>query len=340
MPAKHKKATKIEESIAVYSDPHVYEVGARIIAKAFKVRPTSPLYPGYLACYLLDLEARIHGNRQKAAEANRDIKLWALKGRLAEQVAGVRLPAVPPAPDTVRNWRNRWLPPGTREERLARDYTVLRPRLRDFTDAVCDVGVRRAIELGQFPPDAPKDFAKPHQATSMCMDGTYVDPYSQAELWTDGDVKLRLRSRAASDASVKQQAVVHRPKKDGRQFMGVNHVVAVTRSKFGRVFLGVTRSLGGENVAALALTEEIVRRAGDGVHTLVYDKAMTGWTRECLMANWAVDVVLPATSRRKDAPEVAAAELDAKEAVRRTGNDPVTRANHKTTRKQKRIKKP
>lgn len=346
MPAIRKAATKTEETFALLSDPHLYR-----LFDVFAAHRSTRARPVDLACFLLDVEARIYGNRQKVEAANRSVETWAAKRKLVRAVSGRDLPALAPDAETVRKWRNRWLPP------LKKDEEVSVPEvLVDLLDAATKLGAKRARKLGQFKTDRPRNFADPSPRHNVSMDGTWLTPFSHAKQWRDpsGHEHL-LRSRAKSKNTIREQRVVHSMTKDGRKVMGVNHVVGVTRTKYGRVFLGVQRALGGENTAALELTERIIKHTGDGVHSLTYDKGFHGWTTDHLAAIHGIQTVLPAKvansepteeeklDRMLAEQELRVLQFDPQETLRRTGNHPTVSTGaakkHGSAKKPKKVKK-
>lgn len=345
MPAIRKAATKTEETLALLSDPHFYQ-----LFDVFAARRTTPARPSDLACFLLDVETRIHGNRQKVEAANKAVETWATKRKLVRAVSGRDLPAVAPDADTVRKWRNRWIP------RLKKTENVSVPEvLVDLLDTATQLGAKRARKLGQFKTNRPRNFADPSPRHNVSMDGTWLSPFTQAKLWIDpnGNEHL-LRSRATSKDTIREQRVVHSMTKDGRKVMGINHVVGITRTRYGRVFLGVQRALAGENTAALELMERIIRHTGDGIHSLTYDKGFHGWTIDHLAAKYGIQTVIPAKvadSKPTDEEkldlmladqELRVLQFDAEETLRRTGNHPIspgTAGKHGSARKPRRVKK-
>ncbi|WP_030485191.1 hypothetical protein [Nocardioides aequoreus] len=341
MPALRKAPTKTQQAHAMLSDPHLYEL-FDVFAR-HRPGANRPVRPADLACFILDVESRIYGNRQQVEAANAAPTVWAKKRKLVREFSGRTLPSVPPGPDTVRKWRSRWLPPLDRTE----DVSVPEV-LTDLLDAATKLGAKRARKLGQFKAHQPRNFADPSPRHNVSMDGTWLSPFSHAKSWTDPQgVERLLRSKAKSKATIREQQVVHSTTKDGRKVMGVNHVVGVTRTKYGRVFLGVQRALRGENLAALELTERIVEHTEDGMHSLTYDKGFHGWTTDYLAAKHGIQTVIPAkvaTAGRTEEEQLdhmlaeqalRVPQFDAQETLRRTGNDTTTRnARSQTTKKK------
>ncbi|MFC4785236.1 hypothetical protein ACT8ZV_12210 [Nocardioides sp. MAHUQ-72] len=329
MPATRKAPTKLQESLALLSDPHLYRYFDELASHREAGTPPTPTD---LACYIEDVETRVYGNRQKVEAINRVPETWAAKRRLVRRVSGRDLPATAPSALAVRKWRTRWVPPLE-----ATDPVVVPMSLAALVELSTELGAKRARKLGQYERNRPRNFADPSPRHTVCMDGTWLTPYSRAKRWTDPEgQEHKLHSRAKTPAGVRQQRLIKMTVKDGRRVMGINHVVGITRTKYGRVFLGVERALRGENIAALELTERIIRHTGDGLHSLTYDKGFHGWTVEWLAAKYGVQVVLPAkvaSAKKSDEEklddmlaeqELRLSQIDAEETLRRTGNKPTT----------------
>lgn len=325
MPAKRKAPTKLQESLALISDPHLYRYFDHLIAHS-DGRGT----PGDLAAFILDVEARIYGNRKQVEAINRVPETWQMKRRVVRRVSGRELPATAPNADAVRKRRSAWFPP-----LHAKDPAEVPANLASLVDLATKLGVKRATKLGQYQPGVARNFADPSPRHTVCMDGTWIKPHSRARVATgpDGEVHL-LGSRAASKDSVRQQRVVQDWEKHNRKVIGVNHVVGITRTKYGRVFLGVERALDWEGKGAVRLTERIITHTGGNLHSLTYDKGLHDWPVEWLAAKYGVQVVVPAQAARAEATldeqldrmlaeqDLRLDSIDAAQTLRRTGHEP------------------
>lgn len=328
MPSIRPSLTTRQNVISVYSDPHVYALADVVARRAFKCAPGHRDYRRHVTCFLVDLEARVHGNRSKTGRHLADSDDWSLRRNLAFRTTGRDvLLAEPPPADVVRKWRYRFLPSEQVGEHLPESLTSL---LTTFEQ----LAVERAQQLGQFPTNTERDINDLNDRCLVCADGTYLRPFSQVRVVADPeneDQVLFVGSRArhprlerdpdtnrevVKGARV-QQFVAFETKND-QKYMGVNHVVVMTRSEYGRIILSIERALGGEGHAALRAMDRVAPLAGGGIHGLAYDKALDGWQRDYLMAHHGIVSVAPLKAARgaheqnKSAQERVATILAAK----------------------------
>jgi hypothetical protein len=324
MPAKIKPATTEEQALALYADPHLYQYAELVLRERFDITPAQRRYAAHLAHFALDVEVRVHGNRQQAEAANADPRVWATKRRIARDVAGIDLPLAPPSQETVRKWRYALIPPRPTDPDTGRRSPTQRSAVLDaLMDEVTRLGYQRAYEFGQFPHGVEPNFAHPDPRHVVVADGTYLKEYSSSSLWVDPDGEAHLlRSRARSKRTARLQDRVHKVTKAGTRHSGALFVVAVTRTTYGRLCLGVGRTDGGESHRAIEIFEKLLAHTGDGLHTICYDQGLTGWPVDWLMAEHGVHVLSTADPKQskdnKDHP-VRVARLDAREAIIRAG---------------------
>lgn len=321
MPSKRPKPSKLQEALAVYSDPHIYLMADR----ASTLLGRGPDHPGFgrdLTMFLLDLEPRIYGNRLECERENRIADLWRRKRRQVVKMTGrdLLLP-VPPKESLVRRWRTSLVNVPVDPQAAARTgfFDDLPANLLALELLARELGAARALDLGHFPTGVAKDFLRPRRRHSLALDGTYLSPYSFARLWTDPDgVEHRVGSRAKLNKTVRQQAIVNGETKNQHKYMGVNHVVAITATRYGRIVLGTTRALHGEPIAAVDLIESCLHHLGDGLHAVLYDKGLQQWAQEYLLRVHGILPIVPPDRHRSSDEEVAALRLDATATIRAT----------------------
>lgn len=324
MPSKFPKATLIEEVRAVYTDPNVHAL-SRLVVTTSGVRDPQATF----TCFMLDLEARIYGNRQVVERTNRDHALWQYKRALIERCTGqdLLLPTAPSA-DSVRKWRYRFLP----VQPVDPDNDALPEVLQTFLETYTQLAVHRAMELGNFAPNQERDFTRTKKRHTVVADGTYISPYSKAQKWIDHEGRTHLlHSRAASEHTARLQTY-DTGTKAGRAFMGVNQTAAVALTRYGRVHLGLTRAFRGEAAALVRVMDQILTHTADGIHTLVYDKAAAGWPEHYLLARHGVLVRMPSIRHSSTDPATAQTTLDAQEAIRAATPLTLTRKGKKRKR--------
>lgn len=314
MPSKFTKPSVVEETFAVYSDPHVHDLADFVAREVFGATRGAAGYRHHVTLFLLDIEARIHGNRRAVERANRDPKLWERKRAVALDSGRLELLATPPSDQVVRKWRDQFLP----RTQVSKEHSELPAVLRSFLSRYTELAVQRAQELGNLLPGKQPDFTKARRKRAVIADGTYIDPFSHAQVWTDEDgVQHQLHSRAKSPQRAVVQDVVHSAKKAGRQHMGVNHVCAVTETKYGRVHVGMARALSGEPRAVAAVMDEVMRFANGGVHTLLYDKGLNTWPQHYLLAKYGILSIAPITRHTSSDKETTQVTQDVKTALKR-----------------------
>lgn len=298
MPSKYDKeaADRLAESVA--ADPHNYEL-ADFIADLIGLRTDFDRAENR-ACLLVDVLGRGLGSRKAAAEhltvPGKWHRIMQISGELE---GGAPLTWNPPTENRVRQWRRRFLP-----DRDRPDHKVIPKALRRLQAKVMELGVRRAVELGQFPDGVDPDFSAATWRHMVIGDGTWVKKYSKAELIEDPELgQVSRHSRANSLSTVRRQQAAQTVTKHEKKVTGVLHTVLITETRIGWVFLGGDQTFGGESNSALSLVEQVTGLLDGGVHTLCYDRGFTGWPITWLMAAYGIQVVSvpnPETSEEKD----------------------------------------
>lgn len=327
MPSLRKPLSIKQKLIALYTDPNTYLLADRV-ARMNGAAYGHGDYRRHVTCFLLDVEARVHTNRQETQRnATGDRDLWNLRRSWALQATGrdVLLPRSPSA-DDVRKWRERWIHPDTwfdvdyrhlplppkearaEAERLAHAENNVRAFVAEYER----LAMNRARELGQFPSKKRRNLAKLKPRYMCSADGTYLRGHSLVDSGPDPETEEigftgnRNRDAKIVNGKVKHTRVqksVHREGKNGRDTMGVNHVAILTRTEFGRVILGVERATGGEVHAALKVMDRIAPLAEGAIRGLAYDKALTGWQIDYLLANHGIVSVAPPIAAKGKLPE-------------------------------------
>jgi hypothetical protein len=162
--------------------------------------------------------------------------------------------------------------------------------------------VGQARHLGNFSTGVAPDWADPSERHAIYGDGTVMAPYSDVYTITcpiTGDVRP-VGSRASSPGRARIQRLLTDTSEDGKQAVGVNFVHLHTWTPVGRVVLGTDVALAAEQWPALDLVDAIAARAGDGVHTLVWDRVFTGWLVDYLMGQHRIQVINKAVGRAQD----------------------------------------
>lgn len=311
MPSLRKPLSVKQKLNALYTDPIPYALADHIARHVFAAEPGSADYRRHVTCFMLDIEARVHTNRQQGERHAADPENWNQRRLWALQVTGADvLLAQAPTALVVRKWRYRWIAPdnwsGIERAKLADEE---RKRLEaadrntaQFVDQYERQAIARARALGQFPVKKRRNLAKLPVSSVCSADGSYVRAFSKADDYLDPETgEVRFLGAGNRDARIEDgkvrgtrlQKSVHRAKKADRETMGLNHVAVLTRTPFGRVILSIEQALGGEVHAALRAMDRIAPLAEGAIKALTYDKALSGWQIDYLLARHGIVSVAP-----------------------------------------------
>ena len=142
-----------------------------------------------------------------------------------------------------------------------------------------------AKHLGQFKQHVAPDWTRIDSDHLIIGDGTYVKPFSSVKEVVDQKTgaKVVLGSRAASRPRI--QRVITDSSQDAKTAIGINHVTIVTPTRHGWIVLAVDHALASEIRTATPMIEQLTKLAGDGIHTVTWDSAYSGISKEILTAN-------------------------------------------------------
>lgn len=186
------------------------------------------------------------------------------------------------------------VPPTREHVNYLRSKITGREGLLDaLKDTFTDVAVRQARRFGNLSIDQEPDWTQVDVRHVIEGDGTIVKPFSGVREVINPLTKepMIIGSRAQTPKNAKIQREVRVMGVDGKAVVGINFVSFRTLTVFGQVVLAVGAEFGSEQWTALRLIDQIVARAGDGVHTVVYDGALTGWHVDYLMAAHRIQVL-------------------------------------------------
>jgi len=241
----------------------------------------------------VDASARITGSLTSATRLlGDDPALWDRCRRAFFTIHAQWLPATPPDRHAVRQLRDKVTGGKPNDERG--------PLLPELLAAFREASVRQAQALGNLLPGSDPDWATPDYRHTVFGDGTIVKPFSDVALITHpvtGE-PVYLGSRASTGAVRIQRT--NRSPEDKKPERGINFVSLQTRTDAGRVVLAVDSELGAEAWTALTLIDSVAAAAGDGVHSVVYDRALNGWHVDYLMARHRIQVLGKAIARKRD----------------------------------------
>lgn len=304
-----------DQIVAVFSFPGMADLGrpaapgVEPVLSPVPVKPrrgrSSP-YPPLLS-YAVAVTARVYGSQREALKHLAAPGVWErlCAAYLDVTDAQISLPTTPPTARQQDRFCKTFAADSDWQERLAQRF--------------CDVSVNQAKYLGQFPAGVIPGFANPDPRNLVIGDGTFYEAFSDVHLVTD----------AATDAviAVGSRATVGKPRvqvgltdaaADDKDVRGINHVTLSTWTPYGWVVLANTQALGGEVHAARRLIAVVHRRLGERLHTVVWDKALSGWHIGSLLVEDRLLVVNKSVARAKNArPPVKVPRLTAEEAIAR-----------------------
>lgn len=162
-------------------------------------------------------------------------------------------------------------------------------------DSFQQLSINMATKLGNLKPsgDLP-DWARPDPRHVIYGDGTVIKPHTDVTQFIDaasGEPRYE-GSRASDPRRVKFQSTLSATSEDGKaDKRGLNMVGLYTRTDYGRIVLATGVAMHAEVWAVLDLLDSVLPRAGHGIHTLVYDGAITGWHVDYLMGRHRVQVI-------------------------------------------------
>lgn len=191
------------------------------------------------------------------------------------------LPTTPPSRDAVFYFM----------EKLA-DNDEVRARLHEqFLRS--SIGLARY--LGNLRPGIEPNWAAPDPRHTIYGDGTYITPYSDVIEVVDPlthEPRVLGSSATVRPARLVRDNELTKGSHDGKAHLrGINHVALSTWTVAGRLVLHVGQAFGAESTETLRLVDELADHAGDGLHTLVYDRAITGWIIDYLMGRHRIQTI-------------------------------------------------
>jgi hypothetical protein len=191
-------------------------------------------------------------------------------------------------------------------ERLRKNPVLLEALQQRFQQ----LAIGQARLLGNLLPGVPVDGANPNPSNSIYTDGTVIAKFSDVKVIQHprtGEAIL-IGGRAKSVGTARIQDVVTDTAKDGKNAQGLNMVGVYTWTKAGRVVLATGKALGAEQWTVYDLIDSICTTIdsidrGNGaapgaIHTLINDRAVTGWGVDYLMGAWGIQVLSKAVGRK------------------------------------------
>lgn len=266
-------------------------------------------YPPLLQ-FLVLMASRIFESQNAALKALNRPGVWERCCDQYRQLVrkGVNIPSKPPSAPVQDKYVRRLayydavpaVPEGTQPTEVLIDWADLADPLASLSEQFTRVSIGQACRQGQFPTDAgAPDFANPDRRCSTFGDGTWVLPYSKAVPMWDDEAKKWVYSatRVKTGKERVQDVCLRYGEVDGKSVVGINNIFIGTWTDAGRVMLAARQTIRGESLTATAMVEDLVDKLGDRLHTVVWDKALSGKVLHRVAAQHNVLVVTKPVAR-------------------------------------------
>lgn len=270
-------------------------------------------YPPLLQ-FLILMTARVFASQNAALKALKGRGVW---DRCCDRYRAlvkkdVNIPSKPPSAAVQDKYVRRLahyddivvLPEGKEHEEVLIHWNNLNDPLAHLSKQFTRVSIGQAFRQGQFPKDAGlPDFANPDRRCSVFGDGTWVAPYSKVAPHWDPDAKdwVYSSSRAAKGKERVQDVCLRYGEVDEKSVVGINNIFIGTWTDSGRVILAARQTIQGESITATTMVEDLIEHLGHRLHTVVWDKALSGKHLHRIAALYNVLVVTKPVARAKGA---------------------------------------
>jgi len=280
------KRSPSEKAIAIFSYPGIVTLAAcytEFRNSEMDARGRKPGFPPGVLIATAVL-ARALGSLPEALGVLRDPPVWARIEEGWESFEGAApLPTHPPSRAQVSEFRK------TLETRVG--------LLAAFKETFTAMSVRQAQMLGHLlPEDA--DLTGVDARHTVFGDGVILKPMSDViEMVNPVTGELEYLGSRARVGTPRVQREVRVLDADHPGLQGINFVALHTETNAGLITLGIESTLQAEQWATLEIMHRVHRHAGDAIHTLVYDGALSGWIVDHLMGSLGVDLVQKSRKR-------------------------------------------
>ena len=261
---------------------------------AARTRGRKSAFPAALFWGLIVAE-RAAGSAPRLLRALEVKSTWqTISENYAAMTGGDRLPLRPPNRDQLDHFKQRLI-----DKRRLLDLDLL-PALQEMFRR-CALG--QAWDHGNLLPGKECSFTRPAEEHMIYGDGTDIAPYSKvrtmADPWDPTGDRIPLGSRCKT-GKPRIQSFYSDMSEDGKIARGVNMVSVHTWTAWGRIVLGTATAMRAELWPALEIIDAVAARAKDGVHSVVWDRAVTGWAVDYLMARHRIQVFGKAVARGEE----------------------------------------
>lgn len=263
-------------------------------------------YPPLMQFMVLVL-ARVFASQRNALQALNKDDLWMEccdRYRLLVKKQ-VNLPAAPPTAANMDAYLHRHFGVADVEQVEGELRTIYRPNetaLSMLCSEFTTVALSQAHKQGQIPTgEVTRDFANPDHCFLFFGDGTWLKPYSKARRVSlgKGGKSVVVDSRAKKGRH-RIPDVCRRGEIDGKNVVGINNIFIGTWTDAGRIVVAADQTIEAESTKALAMVRDLIERLGDRVHTVVWDKALSGQVLHEIAAHHRTLILTKAVARGSD----------------------------------------
>lgn len=184
--------------------------------------------------------------------------------------------------------------------RIGNDQSLLMDLQTRFTQSA----IQFARVLGHFDPTVEPDWTSVDRKHLIIGDGSYLPPFSKVTEEWDKERKRWVTLGSKAKRKPRIQRVQTDSSADDKQASGINHVTICTPTEYGWVALATDHALKAEVRTATPMIERIVELANGGIHTVVWDGAYSGVSKEVLMARLGLLTITKPVKRSKRQQQV------------------------------------
>lgn len=255
--------------------------------------------------FMVVVLSRVYGSQRAALQALNKDGLWeeCCTRYRALVKCDVHLPAAPPTDANMDAYVHRHF--GIPEVHLVEGemrttYRAKEESLTLLRSEFTTVALAQALKQGLIPADAGiPDFANPDRRFTFFGDGTWLDPFSKATRGPQGKGgKTVVRDSRARKGRHRIPDVCRRGKIDGKNVVGINNIFIGMWSDAGRIVVAADQTIEAENIKALSMIRDLIERLGDRVHTVVWDKALSGQVLHEFAAHHRTLILTKAVARK------------------------------------------
>lgn len=287
-----------QEALALFGFP-----GLTDLAKVLPAYHDEQGYPDLMLFATLSC-ARIWRSQNAALITIREDGLWPELVREYSRVTSNPgpFPLIPPSAQHLDKFL----------ARIGKDESLLLNLRTRFTQSA----IQFARVLGHFDPTIKPDWTNVDRRHLIIGDGSYVPPFSKVtETWDEEHQRMVVfGSKAKRKARI--QRVQTDSSADDKQASGINHVTICTPTEYGWIALATEHALRAEIRTATPMIERIVELADGGIHTVVWDGAYSGVSKEVIMARLGLlTVTKPVKRSNRQQRKTVGSPMEATKAI-------------------------